>query len=59
MAYEDLNYFQVDCKIAVEQRAMLMSMKRTRDEAAWDQFNGNGNINQQINYNLHLLRYCP
>jgi hypothetical protein len=59
MAYEDLNYFQVDCKIAVEQRTMLMSMKRTRDEAALDQFNGNGNINKQINYNLHLLRYCP
>jgi hypothetical protein len=59
MAYEDLNYFQVDCKIAVQQRTMLMSMKRTRDEAALDRFIGNGNINQQINYNLHLLRYCP
>jgi len=58
MAYEDLNYFQVDCRIAVQQRAMLESMRRTRDEAALDQIIGNGNINKQINYNLFLLRYC-
>jgi len=59
MAYEDLNYFQVNCKIAVQQRTMLMNMRRTRDEAVLDQITGNGNINKQINYNLHLLRYCP
>ena len=59
MSYEDLNYFQVDCRIAVQQRLMLMNMKRTRDEQALDQIVGNGNINKQINYNLHLLRYCP
>jgi hypothetical protein len=58
MAYEDLNYFQVDCRIAVQQRTMLESMRRTRDEAALDRMFGNGNINKQINYNLHLLRYC-
>jgi len=58
MAYQDLNYFQVDCRIAVEQRAMLESMRRTRDEAALDRLLGDGNINRQINYNLHLLRYC-
>ena len=58
MAYEDLNYFQVDCRIAVQQRTMLESMRRTRDEAALDRKFGNGNINKQINYNLHLLRYC-
>jgi hypothetical protein len=59
MAYEDLNYFQVNCKIAVEQRTMLESMRRTRDEQAWDKISGMKNINSQINYNLHLLRYCP
>jgi hypothetical protein len=58
MAYEDLNYFQVDCRIAVQQRTMLESMRRTRDEQALDKFFGDGNINKQINYNLHLLRYC-
>jgi hypothetical protein len=59
MAYEDLNYFQVDCRIAVQQRAMLESMRRTRDEQALDRMSGMKNVNSQINYNLHLLRYCP
>ena len=61
MAYEDLNYFQVDCKIAVQQRAMLMSMRQTRDEVALDRltfWDRQGNINRQIDYNLFLLRYC-
>ena len=61
MAYEDLNYFQVDCKIAVQQRAMLESMRQTRDEVALDRltfWDRRGNINKQINYNLFLLRYC-
>ena len=61
MTYEDLNYFQPDCRIAVQQRAMLESMRRTRDEQALDQltfWDRQGNINKQINYNLHLLRYC-
>ena len=61
MAYEDLNYFQVDCKIAVQQRAMLESMRQTRDEQALDRltfWDRQGNINRQIDYNLFLLRYC-
>ena len=61
MAYEDLNYFQVDCKIAVQQRAMLESMRQTRNEVAVDKltfWNRRGNINRQIDYNLFLLRYC-
>ena len=58
MAYEDLNYFQVDCRIAVQQRAMLESMRRTRNEQALDRMSGMKNVNSQINYNLHLLRYC-
>jgi hypothetical protein len=61
MAYQDLNYFQVDCRIAVQQRAMLMSMRQTRDEITLDQltfWDRKGNINRQIDYNLFLLRYC-
>ena len=61
MAYQDLNYFQVDCKIAVQQRAMLESMRQTRDEVALDRltfWDRQGNINRQIDYNLFLLRYC-
>jgi hypothetical protein len=59
MSYNDLNYFKVDCRIAAQQRAMLESMRRTRDEAALDQIFGQGNINKQINMNLFELRYCP
>jgi hypothetical protein len=59
MSYNDLNYFKVDCRIAVQQRAMLESMRRTRDEQALDRLFGQGNINKQINYNLAELRYCP
>ena len=62
MAYEDLNYFQVDCRIAPQQRAMLQGMRQTRNEQALDQltfWNRQGNINRQIDYNLFLLRYCP
>jgi hypothetical protein len=59
MAYEDLDHFQVNCKIAVQQRAMLESMRQTRDEQALNRLLGTGDINRQINYNLFLLRYCP
>jgi hypothetical protein len=61
MAYQDLNYFQVDCRIAVQQRTMLESMRQTRDEQALDRltfWDRQGNINRQIDYNLFLLRYC-
>ena len=62
MAYQDLNHFQVDCKIAVQQRTMLENMRQTRDEQTLDRltfWNRQGNINRQIDYNLFLLRYCP
>ncbi len=59
MAYEDLDRFQVNCKIAVQQRMMLESMRQTRDEQALNKLFGTGDINRQINYNLFLLRYCP
>ena len=62
MSYDDLNYFQVDCKIAVQQRTMLESMRQTRDEVALDKltfWDRRGNVNRQIDYNLFLLRYCP
>ena len=57
MAYEDLDHFQPDCRIAVQQRQMLQSMRRTIDEEALDRLVGR-DINKQINYNLFLLRYC-
>lgn len=59
MSYEDLNYFQVDCRIAVQQRQMLQAMRRTRDEQALDRLVGRGDINRQIDYTLFELRYCP
>lgn len=59
MAYEDLDHFQVNCRIAVQQRMMLESMRQTQDEQALNRLFGTGDINKQINYNLFLLRYCP
>jgi hypothetical protein len=59
---QDLNYFQVDCKIVGQQRALLESMRPTPDEIAWNKLNPfaekYGDINTQINYNLFLLSYC-
>lgn len=58
----ELNHFQVDCKIADQQRAMLESMRPTPEEIAWNKLNPladkHGDITTQINYNLFLLRYC-
>lgn len=39
MAYEDLNYFQVDCRRKAEQIAMLQSMRATRDEKFYARMN--------------------
>ena len=58
MSYEDINNFRVDCRIADQQRLMLLSMKRTRDERAWDKITGAGDANFLINFHLHNLRYC-
>ena len=58
MSYRDLSAFQVDCRIADQQRVMLESMRRTRDEQALDQLSGTGNLNKLINHHLFYLRYC-
>ena len=58
----ELNHFQVDCRIAGKQRAMLESMRPTPDEIALNKLNPfadkHGDVVTQINYNLFLLRYC-
>lgn len=58
MAYDDLNVFQVDCRIASQQRTMLLRMRRTPDEVAVDRILGRGDINRPINFALNELRYC-
>ena len=59
---EDLNYFQVDCKIADQQRAMLQSMRPSTDEIVWNKLNPfaekYGDVITQINFNLNRLNYC-
>jgi hypothetical protein len=62
MHAHELNHFQVDCKIADTQRAMLESMRPTPDEIALNKLNPfadkHGDIVTQINRNLFLLKYC-
>ena len=59
---QDLNYFQVDCKIVDQQRALLESMRPSLEEIAWNKLNPfaekHGDIMTQINFNLHQLSYC-
>jgi hypothetical protein len=49
---QDLNYFQVDCKIVDQQRALLESMRPSLEEIAWNKLNPlaekYGDINFQI-----------
>ena len=58
----DLNYFQVDCKIVDQQRALLESMRPSQEEIAWNKLNPfaekYGDIITQINFNLNRLNYC-
>ena len=58
----ELNYFQVDCRIADKQRAMLESMRPTPEEIAMNTLNPfvrkHGDVTTQINRNLFLLKYC-
>ena len=58
----ELNYFQVDCRIADKQRAMLESMRPTPEEIALNKLNPfadkHGDVITQINRNLFLLKYC-
>ena len=59
---QDLNYFQVDCKIVDQQRALLESMRPSQEEIAWNKLNPfaekHGDIITQINFNLNRLNYC-
>jgi translation initiation factor IF-1 len=58
----ELNYFQVDCRIANQQRAMLESMRPTPEEIVLNKLNPfadkHGDVTTQINRNLFLLKYC-
>ena len=58
----ELNYFQVDCRIADKQRAMLESMRPAPEEIAMNTLNPfvrkHGDVTTQINRNLFLLKYC-
>jgi hypothetical protein len=62
MHAKELNYFQVDCRIADKQRAMLESMRPTPEEIALNKLNPfadkHGDVTTQINRNLFLLKYC-
>ena len=59
---DELDYFQVDCRIANQQRAMLESMRPTSEEIAMNRLNPlafkQGDVVTQINRNLFLLKYC-
>jgi hypothetical protein len=58
----ELDYFQVDCRIASQQRAMLESMRPSPEEIAMNKLNPfvekHGDVITQINRNLFLLKYC-
>jgi hypothetical protein len=62
MLANDLNHFQVDCKIVDQQRALLESMRPSQEEIAWNKLNPfaekHGDIITQINFNLNRLNYC-
>jgi hypothetical protein len=62
MHAKELNHFQVDCRIANQQRAMLESMRPTPEEIALNKLNPfadkHGDVTTQINRNLFLLKYC-
>jgi len=62
MHAKELNHFQVDCRIADQQRVMLESMRPTPEEIALNKLNPfaakHGDVISQINRNLFLLKYC-
>lgn len=73
MSTDDLNRFQIDCRIKDQQVAMLQSMRQNgndvfaaRMRAMVQPFSWNhdhdiayGDVNHYINYHLRQLRYCP
>jgi len=72
MSTQDLNHFQVDCRIKDQQVAMLQSMRQSRDEMfaasmrstfrpfSWtsDHDIAYNNPNKYIDFHLHQLGYC-
>tara|TARA_R110000868_G_scaffold117995_1_gene313140 strand:+ start:63 stop:443 length:381 start_codon:yes stop_codon:yes gene_type:complete len=63
MLADDLNHFQVDCRIKDQQRAFLESMRLTRDDVFFNRMNvfeeKYGDVNSKVNFYLFHLRYCP
>lgn len=72
MSTQDLNHFQVDCRIKTQQVAMLQSMRQTREEQfaanmrstlrpfSWthDHDIAYNNPNKYIDFHLNQLNYC-
>lgn len=72
MSTQDLNHFQVDCRIKDQQVAMLQSMRQSRDEHfassmrsmlrpfSWtpDHDIAYNNPNKYIDFHLNQLNYC-
>jgi len=72
MSTQDLNHFQIDCKIKSQQVAMLQSMRQSREEQfaadmrsrfrpfSWtpDHDIAYNNPNKYIDFHLNQLSYC-
>jgi hypothetical protein len=72
MSTQDLNHFQVDCRIKSQQVAMLQSMRQSRDDMfassmrsiarpfSWtpDHDIAHNNPNKYIDFHLNQLSYC-
>ena len=72
MSTQDLNHFQIDCRIKSQQVAMLQSMRQSREEQfaadmrsrlrpfSWtpDHDIAYNNPNKYIDFHLNQLSYC-
>jgi len=72
MNTQDLNHFQIDCRIKSQQVAMLQSMRQSRDDMfassmrsmarpfSWtpDHDIAHNNPNKYIDFHLNQLSYC-
>jgi outer membrane murein-binding lipoprotein Lpp len=72
MSTQDLNHFQIDCRIKNQQVAMLQSMRQSRDEQfaagmrsmmrpfSWtpDHDIAHNNTNKYIDFHINQLSYC-
>ena len=63
MMANDLDHFQIDCRIKDQQRAFLESMRLTPDDVFFNKVNvfeeKYGDVNSKVNFYLFNLRYCP